>query len=84
MYYGVDDPDYVTDFYLMPNHMVCCYGTFRINEAVEVALKKGRATQYVLNYYLIRGTIHVGAIRDEEDRVLCLYQITDAEAEVLE
>jgi hypothetical protein len=84
MYYGVDDPDRVTAFYLMPNHMVCCYGTFRINEAVEVELRPGRATQYVLNYFLVRGTLHVGAIRDEEDRVLALYRITDAEAEVLQ
>jgi len=84
MYYGVDDPDRITEFYLMPNHMVCCYGTFRINEAVEVALRPGLETQYVLNYYVIRGTIHVGAIRDEEDRVLVLYRITGAEAEILQ
>jgi len=79
MYYGVDDPDRVTEFYLMPNHMVCCYGTFRINEAVEVALRPGLKTQYVLDYYVIRG-----AIRDDEDRVLALYRISDAEAEILQ
>jgi hypothetical protein len=84
MYYGVDDPDRVTEFYLMPNHMVCCYGTFRINEAVEVALRPGLKTQYVLDYYVIRGTIRVGAIRDDEDRVLALYRISDAEAEILQ
>jgi hypothetical protein len=84
MYYGVDDPDRVTGFYLMPNHMVCCYGTFRINEAVEVELEPGHTTQYVLNYFLVRGTLHVGAIRDDEDRVLALYRITGAEAEILQ
>jgi hypothetical protein len=84
MYYGVDNPDRVTEFYLMPNHMVCCYGTFRINEAVEVALRPGLKTQYALNYFVVRGTIHVGAIRDEEDRVLALYRITGAEAEILQ
>jgi hypothetical protein len=84
MYYGVDDPDRVTEFYLMPNHMVCCYGTFRINEAVEVALRPGLETQCVLDYYVIRGTIRVGAIRDDEDRVLALYRISDAEAEILQ
>jgi hypothetical protein len=83
MYYGVDDPDRVTGFYLMPNHMVCCYGTFRLNEAVEVELRPGLKTRYVLDYFLVRGTLHVGAIRDEEDRVLALYRITDAEADVL-
>lgn len=83
MYYGVDDPDRVTEFYLMPNHMVCCYGTFRINEAVEVELRPGLKTRYALDYFLVRGTLHVGAIRDEEDRVLALYRISDAEAETL-
>lgn len=83
MYYGVDNPDRVTEFYLMPNHMVCCYGTFRINEAVEVQLRPGRKTRYTLDYFLVRGTLHVGAIRDEGDRVLALYRITDAEAETL-
>ena len=84
MYYGVEDPDRVTEFYLMPNHMVCCYGTYRINEAVKVTLKAGLRTQYVLNYYNIRGTLRVGAVRDDEDRVECLYHITAAEAEVME
>jgi len=84
MYYGVDDPDRVTEFYLMPNHMICCFGTPRLNEAVEVVLEPGSVTQYVLNYYLVRGRLHVGAVRDDQDRVLCLYRITDAEVEVLE
>jgi hypothetical protein len=84
MYYGVENPDRVTEFYLMPNHMVCCYGTFRLNEAVEVTLKPGRTTRYLLNYYLIRGILHVGAVRDAEDRVLCLYRIAEAAAEVME
>ena len=84
MYYAVDDVDKVTDFYLMPNHMVCCYGTPRLNEAVQVTQPKGKSTQYVLNYYLIRGKLSVGAVRDEEGEVLCLYRLTDAEVEVLE
>lgn len=84
MYYGVEDPDRVTEFYLMPNHMVCCYGTFRINEAVEVTLRPGLRTQYVLNYYLVRGTLHVGAVRDDRGRVLHLYRVDGAEAEILQ
>ena len=81
MYYGVEDP--VTEFYLMPNHMICCFGTPRLNEVVEVTLKPKTRTQYVLNYYLIRGRLEVGAVLDEEGQVLCLYRIRDAEAEVL-
>jgi hypothetical protein len=84
MYYGVDDPDRVTEFYLMPNHMVCCYGIPRHNEIVEVVLKPETHTQYVLNYYLIRGVMRVGAVRDDQDRVLYLYRIEDAAAEIME
>lgn len=84
MYYAVADPGNVTEFYLMPNHMICCFGTPRLNEAVEVVLRPRTRTRYLLNYYLVRGTLEVGAVRDEEDRVLCLYRITDAEVEVME
>jgi hypothetical protein len=84
MYYAVEDPDNVTDFYLMPNHMICCFGTPRLNEAVQVRQKRGRSTEYVLNYYLVRGTLHVGAVRNEAGVAICLYRITDAEVETLE
>ncbi|MEE8106465.1 MAG: hypothetical protein V3T86_13090 [Planctomycetota bacterium] len=84
MYYGVEDPDRVEDFYLMPSHLVCCFGTPRANDTVSVKLKKGSHTQYVLNYYLIRGRITVELLRDNAGNALALYRITDAEAEVLE
>jgi hypothetical protein len=51
---------------------------------VKVELKAGTETQYVLNYYLIRGKLEVGLIRDEDGNALALYRIPDAEAEVLE
>ena len=84
MYYGVDDVDHVSDFYLMPSHLVCCFGTPRANDTVKIDLRPGTETQYVLNYYLIRGKLEVGLIRDEEGNALALYRIPDAEAEVLE
>jgi len=84
MYYGVDDVDRVSDFYLMPSHLVCCFGTPRANDTVKVELKSGTETQYVLNYYLIRGKLEVGLVRDEEGNALALYRIPNAEAEVLE
>ncbi len=84
MYYGVDDIDSVSEFYLMPSHLVCCFGTPRANDTVKVDLKSGTHTQYVLNYYLIRGRLEVGLIRDEEGNALALYRIPNAEAEVLE
>ena len=84
MYYGVDDPDKVADFFLMPNHMICCYGTPRLNEAVKVTQPKGKLTQYVLNYYVIRGKLSVGAVRDDQGIVVWLYRLTNAEVEVLE
>jgi len=84
MYYGVEDPDRVEDFYLMPSHLVCCFGTPRANDTVSVKLKSGAHTQYVLNYYRIRGRIKVELLRDEAGNALALYRITDAEAEVLE
>jgi len=84
MYYAIEDPDKVEDFFLMPNHMICCFGTPRLNEAVEVVQKKGRSTQYVLNYYLVRGKLAVGPVRDEQGNTLCLYRITNAEVESLE
>lgn len=83
MYYAVADPDRVTDFYLMPNHMICCFGTPRVNEAVEVKVRPGFVTRYVLDYFLVRGLLDVGAVRDERGRVLYLYRIRDAVAEVL-
>lgn len=84
MYYAVEDLDHVEDFFLMPNHMVCCFGVPRTNEFVRVVLAPGRATQYVLNYYLVRGRLEVGTVRDEFGRVEYLYAISDAEAEVME
>jgi len=84
MYYGVEDPRKVTGFYMMPNHMICCYGTWRYNEVVEVRLRPRLVTQYVLNYYLVRGKLSIRAIRDEEGNFLVLYRIDDAEVEVLE
>ncbi|MHC4958086.1 MAG: DUF3299 domain-containing protein [Planctomycetota bacterium] len=84
MYYAVEDPEKVTDFYLMPDHMVCCFGTPRLNDAVEIIQKKGGVTQYVVNYYLIRGKLAVGQVTNEEGTVLCIYRITDADVEVLE
>ena len=84
MYYGVTDPRRVTAFYLMPNHLVCCFGTPRPNDTVEVTLPEGRATHYVLQYYLVRGTLHVGPIYDEQGQLLALYAIPDASVEILE
>ena len=84
MYYAVEDPAQVKDFYLMPNHYICCFGTPRLNEAVEVIQRKGQTTEYVANYYLIRGKLEIGQVRDEDGNVLCLYRIADAEVEVLE
>jgi len=83
MYYGVDDPANVTEFHFMPNHYVCCFGTPRTNEIVKVTMKPGTKTNYFLNYYLVRGTLEVGAKRDAKGRVLHLYWIRDAEVEVL-
>ncbi|MGQ0612181.1 MAG: DUF3299 domain-containing protein [Planctomycetaceae bacterium] len=83
MYYGVDDPANVTEFHFMPNHYVCCFGTPRTNEIVKVSMKPGTKTHYLLNYYLVRGTLEVGAARDAKGRVLHLYRIRDAEVEIL-
>ena len=82
MYYGVEDPMRVVDFHLMPNHYVCCFGTPRMNEVVRVEMKPGTSTRYLLDYYLVRGTIDVGAVRDDAGRVLYLYRIRDAEVEI--
>jgi len=84
MYYGVDDPMRVVEFHLMPNHGICCFGTPRTNEVVRVELRPGLATRYVLDYYVVRGTIDVRAVRDAKGRVLHLYRIRDAEADVLQ
>lgn len=84
MYYGVTDPGHVTRFYLMPNHLVCCFGTPRANDAVEVTLPDGEATHYVLQYYLVRGRLSVGPIYDEQGYLLALYAIPDARVEILE
>lgn len=83
MYYGVEDPTRVVDFHLMPNHYVCCFGTPRTNEVVRVSLRPGLVTRYVLDYYLVRGTFEVGAVRDDAGRVLHLYRIREAEVSIL-
>jgi len=84
MYYDVADPERVERFYLMPNHYVCCYGTPRANDVVEVQLRDGAHTVYLLNYFLVRGHLQVGAVRNDAGQLLCLFRIGDAEAEVLE
>ena len=83
MYFAVEDPDDVRAFYLMPDHTVCCFGTPRINQIVEVLLPEGAATVYVLDYYLIRGVLRIGPFFDEHGLPLCLYRIADAQVELL-
>ncbi|MEM8883424.1 MAG: DUF3299 domain-containing protein [Planctomycetota bacterium] len=83
MYFVVDDPARVVEFFLMPDHTVCCYGTPRLNQILEVTLPAGRATEYLLDYYLIRGRLEIGPFYDEEGLALCLYRIADAEVEIL-
>lgn len=83
MYFSVPDPDRVTEFYLMPDHTVCCFGTPRVNQIVEVTLPKGEATEYLLDYYLVRGTLEIGPFYDEAGLALCLYRIRNAEVEFL-
>jgi hypothetical protein len=84
MYYGVVEPGHVTEFYLMPNHLVCCFGTPRPNDTVEVTLPAGEATRYVLQYYLVRGRLAVEPVYDAQGNLLALYSIPDAAVEILE
>ncbi|MHC4938329.1 MAG: DUF3299 domain-containing protein [Planctomycetota bacterium] len=84
MYFAVADPANVKEFFLMPDHAVCCFGTPRINQIVEVLLPEGEATEYVLDYYLIRGKLQIGPFYDEHGLPLCLYRIEDAGVEFLE
>jgi len=83
MYFAVEDPANVTEFFLMPDHTVCCFGTPRLNQIIEVRLPKGEATEYVLDYYLVRGTLQVGPFYDPSGLALSMYRILDAEVEVL-
>ena len=84
MYFSVEDPDHVAEFYLMPDHTICCFGTPRINQIVDVQLPTGRATRYALDYYLVRGVLEIGPFFDEDGLALCLYRIAEAEVEFLE
>ena len=84
MYFSVEDPDHVTGFYLMPDHTVCCFGTPRINQILDVQLPDERATEYSLEYFLVRGVLEVGPFFDDSGLALCLYRIRDAEVEILE
>lgn len=84
MYFSVEDPDDVSEFYLMPDHMICCFGTPRINQIVDVRLPSGGATRYTLDYYLVRGVLEIGPFFDEDGLALCLYRIANAEVEFLE
>jgi hypothetical protein len=84
MYFSVEDPDRVTEFYLMPDHTICCFGTPRINQIVDVQMPAGKATRYALDYYLVRGVLEIGPFFDDSGLALCLYRIADAELEFLE
>ena len=84
MYYGVDDPEHVTEFYLMPNHLICCFGTPRPNDTVAVTLRDGLVARYLLAFHLVRGRLRVAPLRDEAGNLLALYAIDDAELEVLQ
>jgi len=83
MYFAVPDPARVTEFFLMPDHAVCCFGTPRLNQIVEVTLPEGEATEYVLDYYLVRGRLQIGPFFDESGFALCLYRIEDAVVEFM-
>jgi hypothetical protein len=83
MYYSVPDPARVTEFFLMPDHSVCCFGTPRANQIIDVRLPKGEETEYVLDYYLVRGRLRVGPFYDDTGLLLCLYLIEDASVEFL-
>jgi len=83
MYFSVPDPERVTEFYMMPDHSVCCFGIPRLNQIIEVHLPEGEATEYLLDYYLVRGRLEVGPFYDEAGLPLCLYRIEDAEVEFL-
>lgn len=83
MYFSVEDPDQVAEFYLMPDQMVCCFGTPRINQIVDVRLPKGVSTRYTLDYYLIRGVLEIGPFHDDDGLALCLYRVANAEVEFL-
>jgi len=48
-----------------------------------VRLPEGEATEYLLDYYLVRGRLEVGPFYDEAGLPLCLYRIEDAEVEFL-
>ena len=54
-----------------------------MNQIVEVTLPEGEATEYLLDYYLVRGTLEVGPFYDEAGLALCLYRIANAEVEFL-
>lgn len=83
MYFSVPDPAEVTEFYLMPDHTVCCFGVPRLNQIVEVTLPAGQATEYVLDYYLVRGRLQIGPFFDDAGFALCLYRIEDATVEFM-
>ena len=83
MYFSVPDPAQVTEFFLMPDHTVCCFGTPRLNQIVEVVLPQGEATEYLLDYYLVRGRLQVGPFFDDAGFALCLYRIEDAVVEFM-
>ena len=83
MYFAVSDPSRVTEFFLMPDHTVCCFGTPKVNQIVEVLLPEKDSTEYVLDYYLIRGVLEIGPFFDEHGLPLCMYRIAEAEVEFL-
>jgi len=83
MYFSVPDPARVTEFFLMPDHTVCCFGTPRLNQIIEVVLPEGDATEYVLDYYLVRGRLQIGPFYDDAGFALCLYRIEDAVVEFM-
>lgn len=83
MYFSVPDPANVTEFFLMPDHTVCCFGTPRLNQILEVTVADGQATEYVLDYYLVRGRLQIGPFFDDAGFALCLYRIEDATVEFM-
>jgi len=84
LYYGIPDPERVTEFYLMPNHLICCFGTPRPNDTVAVTLREGLVIRYSLAFQLVRGRLRVEPLRDEAGNLLALYAIDDAQAEALQ
>ena len=72
---GLGEVKEVSQFVLIPSLYGCCFGQpLDVNHVLAVKLTRDRKTRFIPDVVEVRGTFHVGEVR-EDDQVISLYRV---------